>query len=290
MNSQVLIQVDCDGEHALSSHYGERLWNKEAHDIFYLTINNIVLLLKKFNLKATFFVVGKDLEDSYKVNILRNVVLEGHEIANHTYTHPNNLSKMKPSDIQDEIRKTNRIIFDNLGVEVKGFRAPNFDIGTNTLNILAKNGIIYDCSLLSTPWKPLLRALKGENIIFSNYLGRISFIPSSMHIMEIPVSTFPYFKFPCNLSYMLALPEIISSKYFRALYKYYLKRDKPLILVLHLSDFVDNAYLFKTESKYFKSLRKRLFFIEEVFYILANYFNSTTTTDYVNKMMKGDQL
>lgn len=283
MKSYVLIQVDCDGEYVLSSHYGEKMSKEKEYDVFYTAINFIVSLLKKYSLKATFFVVGRDLEDANKVDILRNVVAEGHEIANHTYTHPNGLSKMSISDIQSEISETNRIISKNLAIEVYGFRAPNFDISNNTLNILEKNKIIYDCSILDTPWKPMFRALKGLDIFSSSYLGRMFFLPSSKNIIEIPVSTFPYIKFPCNLSYMLALPELIAPKYFQMLYKYYLEREKTLVLVLHLSDFVDNVYLFRTEAKYFKSLRKRLFFIEDIFKILSNSFKSTTTIDYVNE-------
>lgn len=286
MKSYVLIQVDCDGKYVLSSHYGEKMSNENEHDVFYAAINNIVSLLKKYSLKATFFVVGRDLEDADRVDILRNVIAERHEIANHTYTHPNDLSKMSISDIQGEISETNRIIFKKLGVQVYGFRAPNFDISTNTLNILEKSKIIYDCSILATPWKPVFRALKGLDIFSSSYLGRMSFLPSTKNIFEIPVSTSPYIKFPCNLSYMLALPEMIAPKYFKMLYRYYLEREKTFVLVLHLSDFVDNVYLFRTESKYFKSLRKRLFFIEDIFYILSNYFNSTTTIDYVNRVIR----
>lgn len=287
MKSYVLVQVDCDGMYALISHYGEHINSsmKNETDVFYWSINRIALLLKRFNLRATFFVVGKDLETPENVDILKEIVLDGHEISNHTYTHPNNFSKMSDINKKKEIEKANRIIYQKLGVISKGFRAPNFDINVNILNTLCESGITYDCSYLYTPWKPLLRIMKGLNPITSSYLGGINAMPQVYGITEIPVSTFPYLKFPCNLSYMLALPETISYKYFEFLYQYYLSKNKPLILILHLSDFVDNEYLFKTELKYFKSLQKRLFFVENIFRILSTQFNSVTTIDYINKTL-----
>lgn len=280
MKSKVLIQVDCDGKYALSSHYGEQIKDDED-DVFYSSINNILSILKKFGLKATFFVVGKDLETFEKVEVLKEVVKNEHEIANHTYNHPNDLSKMSQQDIQNEILQTNDIIYSKLGIKAKGFRAPNFDISEKILNVLEQNEMIYDCSLINTPWKSLLRVFKGENMLTSNYLGRMTHIPPTVNINEIQISTFPFLKFPCNLSYLLALPAKISYRLFRVLYKYHLKTETPLIFIVHLSDFVDNIYLYKTESRYFKSLPKRLFFIERIFEIFAKSFDSVTTTEYI---------
>lgn len=262
MKSKVLIQVDCDGKYALSSHYCEQIKDDED-DAFYSSINNILTILKKYNLKATFFVVGKDLETAEKVEILKEVVKNQHEIANHTYNHPNDLSKMSQLDIQTEILQTNDIIYNKLGIKVKGFRAPNFDISKKTLEVLEKNRMIYDCSLINTPWKSVLRVLKGKNMLISNYLGRMSHISPNTNINEIQISTFPFIKFPCNLSYLLALPEKISYCLFKVLYKHHLKTKAPLIFIVHLSDFVDNIYLYKTESRYFKSLQKRLFLLKK---------------------------
>ncbi len=44
-------------------------------------------VLKKYNIKATFFLIGQNAE-RYP-NLVRRIWAEGHEIGNHTYTHPN---------------------------------------------------------------------------------------------------------------------------------------------------------------------------------------------------------
>ncbi|MDP4114906.1 MAG: glycosyltransferase [Bacteroidota bacterium] len=55
----------------------------------------ILDVLKKYNVKATFFVIGENAE-SYP-SIIRRMWNEGHEIGSHTFTHPNlgNVSKQR---------------------------------------------------------------------------------------------------------------------------------------------------------------------------------------------------
>ncbi|WP_139070102.1 polysaccharide deacetylase family protein [Bacillus sp. FJAT-27225] len=55
----------------------------DGPDPLYTT--QILDTLKKYNAKATFFVIGKETEKYPE--IVRRQALEGHEIANHTYRH-----------------------------------------------------------------------------------------------------------------------------------------------------------------------------------------------------------
>jgi hypothetical protein len=47
----------------------------------------ILDILKKENVKAAFFVIGVNGEEN--LPLVKRIVLEGHEIGNHTFTHPN---------------------------------------------------------------------------------------------------------------------------------------------------------------------------------------------------------
>lgn len=47
----------------------------------------ILDILKKYNVKATFYVIGQKVE--YNKKIIKRAYDEGHEIGNHTYTHIN---------------------------------------------------------------------------------------------------------------------------------------------------------------------------------------------------------
>lgn len=81
----------------------------------------ILDILKKHNVKATFFVVGEKV--GWHPEILKREYEEGHEIGNHTFTHIN-VSKRGYSDIDKEISDTQDVIKKIIGEEPKIFRPP----------------------------------------------------------------------------------------------------------------------------------------------------------------------
>jgi peptidoglycan/xylan/chitin deacetylase (PgdA/CDA1 family) len=70
-------------------------------------------ILRARNVKATFYVIGKNV-DMYP-NIVRRTVAEGHELGNHTYTHPK-LSSLSQERVFSEIRKGDDAIMRAAGV------------------------------------------------------------------------------------------------------------------------------------------------------------------------------
>lgn len=81
----------------------------------------VLEILKRFNVAATFFLVGKHLEKNPW--IAQEIVREGHEIGNHTYTHSLLYASTKKR-IRDEIRRTDALLRNIDGVEPKFFRPP----------------------------------------------------------------------------------------------------------------------------------------------------------------------
>ena len=69
-------------------------------------------LLAARHLKATFFVIGQNAADH--PDILRRAVREGHEIGNHSWSHPN-LGKMSNEAVRRELQKTDDIISATIG-------------------------------------------------------------------------------------------------------------------------------------------------------------------------------
>jgi peptidoglycan-N-acetylglucosamine deacetylase len=78
-------------------------------------------LLAAHHMKATFFVVGQNAADY--PDILRRAVREGHEIANHTWSHPN-LARMSDEGVRRELQKTDDAIFAALGKHPTLLRPP----------------------------------------------------------------------------------------------------------------------------------------------------------------------
>ncbi|MDQ6810227.1 MAG: polysaccharide deacetylase family protein [Verrucomicrobiota bacterium] len=78
-------------------------------------------LLAAHHMKATFFVVGENAAEHPE--ILRRAVKEGHEIANHSWSHPN-LGKMGDDGVRRELQKTDDAIKAALGVRPTLMRPP----------------------------------------------------------------------------------------------------------------------------------------------------------------------
>ncbi len=78
-------------------------------------------MLKERGIKATFFLVGKNAA-AYP-DIVKRIVDEGHEVANHTWTH-NQLSRMKDTKVFDELQKTHDAIVKACGVAPILYRPP----------------------------------------------------------------------------------------------------------------------------------------------------------------------
>jgi peptidoglycan/xylan/chitin deacetylase (PgdA/CDA1 family) len=81
----------------------------------------ILDILKKHEVKASFFMVGRRIERHRE--LAARVLAEGHQLGNHSYSHRRLIFK-SPSYIQEEIDKTDALLR-GLGVEGEiHFRAP----------------------------------------------------------------------------------------------------------------------------------------------------------------------
>jgi len=78
-------------------------------------------LLAAHHMKATFFVVGQNAADH--PDILKRAVREGHEIANHSWSHPN-LGKMSDEAVRKELQKTDDAIVAAIGKRPTLMRPP----------------------------------------------------------------------------------------------------------------------------------------------------------------------
>jgi peptidoglycan/xylan/chitin deacetylase (PgdA/CDA1 family) len=78
--------------------------------------------LKESGIKATFFVVGRNVENAGGRAIIERMAAEGHQIGNHTYNHPN-LTRLDSARIEEEIKQT-EVLIGPLDNGTKVFRPP----------------------------------------------------------------------------------------------------------------------------------------------------------------------
>lgn len=83
--------------------------------------SQILDILNTFNIKATFFLIGKNVETYQETT--KRIVKEGHVIGNHTYSHPDLRFKPK-SQIEYQIKKIEEAILNATGIKPYLFRPP----------------------------------------------------------------------------------------------------------------------------------------------------------------------
>ncbi|MCG7345695.1 polysaccharide deacetylase family protein [Sporosarcina sp. ACRSL] len=111
----------------------------------------ILDLLKKHNAKATFFIVGAHAEKN--PDIVLRMAEEGHELANHTYTHSRNRSVPY---VMEEIKKTNEVLFSISGQSTTLFRPVEGIYTDELVEAVVKEGykiVMWSWHLDTLDWK-----------------------------------------------------------------------------------------------------------------------------------------
>lgn len=254
---KLLIHIDVDSPLKLLDFYKIKNCKFSLSDLesFYeISFERIFDFLENSKLKASIFVVGEEIEKSEKIqNVIKKAHLLGHEIENHSYTHPFGLSELTDSQITNEIVKCSEIISRITGRKPVGFRAPGYSINTKIINILKENGFKYDSSGFWSIMNPILEY--GHKFLFKNGLedkgfGYVSwdlpqepYQPSNVNwqtkaetsedFLEIPLPRTKFFGLPFYNNINLWAP---------AFYSYFISKTinrNKLIYLFHASEFVD---------------------------------------------------
>lgn len=255
------VQIDTDGLWVIFQHFGHNYNN--IQDIMYeSSIPRFLDLFDNYKIKATFFVVGKDLLYPSRKKLLKDIVKRGHEIANHTMNHAEGFSFLPFDKKLKEIEEAERIIKDELGIVTKGFRTPSNDVDIDVLRILENKGYIYDSSLLPTYCAPLIKSIKFASLKIpqkNHYLGKFShglaplspYHPSNeaiwkkgaMKIIEVPITTMPLLRLPFHASFTFAAYHLgLGSTLFTIGYNLLKLTSLPLNTVFHTNELSDPIY------------------------------------------------
>lgn len=124
------------------------------------TTNHLLDGLKQYDAKVTFFVLGNRVEANQEV--LKRAYKEGHEIGSHTYNHRNLLLLNNYARIQ-EIKETNQVIEDVIGVKPTLLRPPYGNINEETKKI--SNMHIIEWGVDTLDWKTKDKELIAKEIV-----------------------------------------------------------------------------------------------------------------------------
>lgn len=95
-------------------------------------LEKILATLKKHQVKTTFFLDGSWVKRYPE--LARKIKDEGHEIANHAYSHPD-MSRLGTTRIREEIGKTQKVIEQTLGVKPTLFAPPSGSFNDSVVSI-----------------------------------------------------------------------------------------------------------------------------------------------------------
>jgi chitooligosaccharide deacetylase len=131
---------------ALTFDDGPSVWTARLLDI-----------LAAHEARATFFVIGSVVES--RADLVRRVVAEGHEVGNHSWSHPHLARDCDDEAVRQELERTNAVLEAVTGIPVRRFRAPYFDVDERVEEIAATLGLTHTHGTVKPPdWDPGMRS------------------------------------------------------------------------------------------------------------------------------------
>ena len=113
----------------------------------------ILDILSEYGVKATFFVIGKNCERFPE--IFRRELDEGHEVGNHTYSHPD-IDKLSYNELMQELLATDETLIEIRGYKPRLFRLPGGKKNPQIEKIIIRlNYISVSWNVDTRDWKAL---------------------------------------------------------------------------------------------------------------------------------------
>ncbi|MBC7486424.1 MAG: polysaccharide deacetylase family protein [Cytophagaceae bacterium] len=92
--------------------------------------HQVMDILKQYNIKATFFLIGSKVKENQEV--VQRLVAEGHQLGNHTYHHSKATGFYPVAKLTEELESTRSVVKQLTGLNMKLYRPP---FGVTTPNL-----------------------------------------------------------------------------------------------------------------------------------------------------------
>ncbi len=160
----ICISFDCDYENDMKA------------------CKQVTEVLQSYDIPASFAIPGHMVRAF--PDVTKNLIKDGYEILNHTFSHPDNFRNLTESRLRSEIDNYQNFMKVNYNYIPRGFRTPHGlrNITPMLFNILREFGM-YDSSLI------------GRGISDLNNLLEIPLTPCPIHPL-MAFDTFHHFRFP----------------------------------------------------------------------------------------------
>ena len=252
------LSLDLDNEWAYLKTHGNPAW-EALPSYLDRVIPRVLDLLARRGLRITFFVVGLDAAQEKNLDSLGKLARAGHEIGNHSLRHEPWLHLYSEEELERELAEAEAHIEAATGQRPDAFRGPGYSLSETTLRVLLRRGYRYDASTFPTFLGPLARAYyfmtakldpeerrKRAGLFGSVRDGLRPLRPYRWQLtegtmLEIPVTTLPFFRVPIHLSYVLYLnvfSPLLARAYFEAAMRICRLAGVGPSILLHPLDFL----------------------------------------------------
>jgi hypothetical protein len=215
------LSLDLDDAWTYLRAAGRSGWETTA-TVVPLVCERLRAVLRRYRVSLTLFVITRDLEDDRKVEAIRTLVADGHEIGCHSHWHEPAFASLDREALRREILGAADLIERRLGVRPTGFRAPGFAQNPGTPEVLREGGFRYDGSFLPTFLGPLARLYyffhagisraekRRRSAMFGRFGDAFGPLRARLHdavpeVLNLPVTTIPLLRAPFHGSYVLWL-------------------------------------------------------------------------------------
>jgi len=128
----------------------------------------VLELLKKYNAKATFFCIGKNIESHPE--ILQKVIAEGHLVGNHSYSHSKFFDFYNEDKITEELQKTDQLLEKFTPKKINFFRPP-YGVTTPSIRRALK---VTGHKVIGWNIRSLDGGTKNQELILNRIIKRVS--------------------------------------------------------------------------------------------------------------------
>jgi hypothetical protein len=204
-------------------------------------------LLARHGIRATFFVVGHDIDRGERGPIvddqrqqLAALASAGHELGNHSYSHPYDLARLPDGAIGDEIGRCDQLLAELTGRPTAGFRSPGYDVSVPVLAELMRRGYVYDSSVFPAPgYYAAKAAVMAALVAIGRPSGAVLTDPRALcapadpyrpavsapwrrgqaSVVELPIAVTPWLRVPAIGTSLLLAPAWLRDRWLGAMSK-----------------------------------------------------------------------
>jgi len=258
MKPRASLSLDLDDLWAYQCSFGIEGWQQRP-SFLAVAIPRILQCLEQLNLKTTVFIVGSDAEKPELRPLFQQLTAQGHEVGNHSLHHRVDLHTLPAEQIVADLQQADAAITAATGQAPIGFRGPAFGLSQTVLDVLAELNYQYDASLFSSSLDNLAtwyqrqghKQQQGAKLTsqptptdtLNGATGQAPFFweLDSGSLLELPVSTLPYLRFPLHGTYLQFLADhspFLARQYWSLCLKLFQVNKATPSFLLHATDFI----------------------------------------------------